>query len=54
MDIEDLVERLRKQQRDIKERLRQNRDELENIISAIQVITKQTAHSDIYPWRRKS
>jgi predicted small metal-binding protein len=47
MDIDELLERLKKQQWDIEERFRQKREELENIIGAIQVITGRTAHSDI-------
>jgi hypothetical protein len=47
MDIDRLIERLRKQQRNIEERFRQNREELENVIGAIPVITGRTAHSDI-------
>jgi exonuclease VII small subunit len=47
MDVEELLQRLKKQQRDIEDRFRQNREELENILGAIQVITGQTAHSDI-------
>jgi hypothetical protein len=39
MDVEELLQRLRKQQRDIEERFRQNREELGNILGAIQVIT---------------
>ena len=31
MDIEDLLERLKKQQQDIEARFRQSREELENI-----------------------
>jgi hypothetical protein len=46
MDVEELLQRLRKQQRDIEEGFRQNREELENILGAIQVITGRTAHSD--------
>jgi hypothetical protein len=47
MDIVELLKRLKKQQRDIEERFRQNREELENVIGAIQVITGRTTHSDI-------
>jgi len=47
MDIEDLLERLKKQQQDIEARFRQSREELENILAAIQVISRQTAHSKI-------
>lgn len=47
MDIEDLLKRLKKQQQDIKERFRENREELENILGTIQVISGQTAHSNI-------
>jgi len=47
MDVEELLQSLKKQQRDIEDRFRQNREELENILGAIQVITGQTAHSDI-------
>jgi len=47
MDIEDLLERLKKQQRDIEARFRQSREELENILGAIQVISGQTTHSEI-------
>jgi hypothetical protein len=48
MDIEDLLKRLKKQQQDIKERFRENREELENIVGGtIQVISGQTAHSNI-------
>jgi chaperonin cofactor prefoldin len=39
MDVEELLQRLRKQQRDIEERFQKNREELENILGAIQVIT---------------
>ena len=39
MDVEELLQRLRKQQRDIEDRFRQIREELENILGAIQVIT---------------
>jgi hypothetical protein len=46
MDVEELLQRLRKQQRDIiEESFQQSREELENIPSAIQVITQWTAHS---------
>ena len=48
MDIEDLLERLKKQQRDIEARFRQSREELENILSAIPVISGQPAHSEIH------
>jgi len=47
MDIEDLLERLKKQQQDIEARFRQSREELENILAAIQVISRQTAHIKI-------
>ena len=46
MDIEDLLERLKKQQRDVEARFRQSREELENILGAI-LISGQTAHSKI-------
>ncbi len=46
MDVEELLQRLRKQQRDIiEESFQQSREELENIPSAIQVITQWTAYS---------
>jgi hypothetical protein len=47
MDIDDLLERLKKQQRDIEARFIQSREELENVLGAIQVISGQTAHSTI-------
>jgi hypothetical protein len=47
MDIEDLLERLKKQQRDIESRFRQCREELENVLGAIQNISGQTVHSKI-------
>jgi hypothetical protein len=47
MDVEEVLQRLKKQQRDIEDRFRQIRKQLENILGAIQVITGQTAHSDI-------
>jgi small-conductance mechanosensitive channel len=47
VDIEDLLERLKKQQRDVEARFRQSREELENILGAIQVISRQTTHSKI-------
>ena len=47
MGIEDLLERLKKQQRDIEARFIQSREELENVLGAIQVISGQTAHSTI-------
>ena len=46
MDVEELLQRLKKQQTDIEDRFRQNREELENILGAIQVITGRAAHSD--------
>jgi chaperonin cofactor prefoldin len=39
MDVEELLQSLKKQQRDIEDRFRQIREELENILGAIQVIT---------------
>jgi hypothetical protein len=47
MDVEELLERLKNHQRDIEERFWQSREELENILGAIQVITGWTAHSSI-------